>query len=61
MKKRTLQYVAREKRKGAAIPLITEPLHKHTFHITCMKGKIKKESQREVKRQRESEQQQNEQ
>jgi hypothetical protein len=34
------------KSKKREIPLITKPLHKHTFHITCMKGKIKK-SQRE--------------
>lgn len=41
-----LRYSEEKKSKKSEIPLITKPLHKHTFHITCMKGKIKK-SQRE--------------
>lgn len=27
-------------------PLITKPLHKHTFHITCMKGNKKSKGRR---------------
>lgn len=52
-----LRRVQKKLNKKSKIPLITKPLHKHTFHITCMKGKIKKKkSKGEVKRQQQNEQ-----